>query len=74
LLREAMTEHLERSDAVESTRNRFRLRRPSVLAEYELRVEDWRIFYRVDESDVYVALIGRKRGSRLLIGGREFVL
>jgi mRNA-degrading endonuclease RelE of RelBE toxin-antitoxin system len=74
VLRDAMTEQLERSDATMPTRNRYRLRRPSGFADYELRVENWRIFYRVEGTNVYVALIGRKRGNALIVGGRRFVL
>ena len=53
-------QQLGESDATQETRNRFRLRRPSSVAEYELRVRDWRVFYRVVDRTVQVALIGRK--------------
>jgi hypothetical protein len=58
----------------DETRNRFRLRRLSPHADYELRVEPWRVFYRVQEALVIVELIGRKKGNVLLIDGREFEL
>jgi mRNA-degrading endonuclease RelE of RelBE toxin-antitoxin system len=74
MLRSAMRTQLEEAGATHETRNRFRLRRPSAVAEYELRVEAWRVFYRVAGDDVQVALIGRKRGNVLLIEGQRFVL
>lgn len=55
-------------------RNRFRLRRLSPQADFELRVESWRIFYRVQGNLVIVELIGRKKGNLLLIDGKEFKL
>ena len=64
--------HLQENDATEETRNKFRLRRPSAHAEYELRLGDVRVFYRVRDDIVEVALIGKKRGGRLVIGREEF--
>ena len=64
--------HLQDNDPTEETRNKFRLRRPSPYADYELRLGDVRVFYRVQGEVVEVVLIGRKRGGRLLIGGQEF--
>ena len=49
-----------------------RKRRPSAHADYELRLGDVRVFYRVRDELVEVVLIGKKRGDRLLIGGKEF--
>jgi len=74
LLRISMTKLLAKEDATQENRNRFRLRRASTYAEYELRVESWRVFYRVEEKLVYVELIGRKDGNRLIIEGKEFLL
>lgn len=74
LLKKAIGEQLALQDATEETRNRFRLRRLSQHADYELRIEAWRVFYRVMEEVVIVELIGRKRGNVLLIGGKEFKL
>ena len=66
--------HLIENDPVEETRNKFRLRRPSANAEYELRLGDLRVFYRVRDEIVEVVLIGQKRGNRLIIGSMEFEL
>lgn len=60
------------NDATQETRNRFRLRRPSAQAEYELRLGEVRVFYRVSEDVVEIVLIGMKQGNRLVIGKEEF--
>jgi mRNA-degrading endonuclease RelE of RelBE toxin-antitoxin system len=74
LLKKEMRERLALEDPMEETRNRFRLRRLSPHADFELRVDPWRVFYRVLEDRVIVELIGRKRGNVLLIEGKEFKL
>ena len=74
LIRETIRERLSEQDATEETRNRFRLRRISEHADYELRVDPWRVFYRVQEKTVAAELIGQKKGNILLIDGKEFKL
>ena len=74
LLRDAMEIHLEKADASQPTRRRFRLRRPASAADFELRVRDWRVFYRVEGREVRVVLIGRKRGNVLRVDGLRFAL
>jgi hypothetical protein len=74
ILKDALRQQLQEDDATRETRNRFRLRRPSPFAEFELRVRDLRAFYRVLGNEVQIVLIGRKKGSDLIIGGRRFVL
>ena len=74
LLTEGMRQELEKSDATEETRNRFRLRRPSRVADFELRVGEWRVFYRVTDGEVQVVIIGRKRGDFLIVDRKRFVL
>jgi hypothetical protein len=71
---EQIREQLGESDATQETRNRFRLRRPSRVADYELRVRDWRVFYRVAGDTVQVALVGRKSGNLLIIDRKRFIL
>jgi mRNA-degrading endonuclease RelE of RelBE toxin-antitoxin system len=73
-LKDAMRRQLSEADATEETHQRFRLRRPSKFAEFELRVGNWRVFYRVRGEEVEVVLIGEKRGERLFIDGKRFVL
>jgi mRNA-degrading endonuclease RelE of RelBE toxin-antitoxin system len=74
LIKETVRERLSEQDPTEETRNRFRLRRVSEHADYELRIDPWRVFYRVEEQTVTVELIGQKKGNVLLIGGKEFKL
>lgn len=74
LLKDAMREQLANQDPTEETRNRFRLRRISEHADYELRVDPWRVFYRAQHEIVTVELIGQKKGNILVIEGKEFKL
>ena len=61
--------------ATEETRNRKRLR-PNQLAEWELRIGDWRVFYDVDTEAAVVKIeaVGYKHGSRLFVHGEEYEL
>ena len=74
LLKGVIREQLAEQDPTEETRNRFRLRRISEHADFELRVDPWRVFYRVQEETVVVELIGVKKGNVLVIAGKEFKL
>ena len=74
LLKREIRERLALDDATEENRNRFRLRRFSSHADYELRMDPWRVFYRVQEDVVIVELIGHKKGNVLFIDGKEFEL
>ena len=74
IIKETIRERLSEQDPTEETRNRFRLRRLSEHADYELRVDPWRVFYRVQGKTVTVELIGQKKGNILLIEGKEFKL
>lgn len=57
------------------TRNRKRLR-PNRLAEWELRIDRFRVFYDVDEptQSIKIVAVGYKRGSRLYIRDEEIQL
>jgi mRNA-degrading endonuclease RelE of RelBE toxin-antitoxin system len=63
---------LQHEHAVE-TRNRKRLRRND-LAEWELRVGQFRVFYDVDLNDrvIKIETIGYKRGGHLYIRVKEY--
>ena len=74
LLKETIAKRLANQDPREEDRNRFRLRRFSPHADFELRVERWRVFYRVQGNLVIVELIGWKQGNSLFIEGKEFKL
>ncbi len=47
--------------------------RPNDVADWELRVGNFRVLYDVDEQVriVEIQRVGEKRGSRFLFGGRE---
>lgn len=57
------------------TRNNKRLR-PNRLAEWELRVGAFRVFYDIDEAHgaVKIEAIGHKQGNCLYVRGEEFQL
>jgi mRNA-degrading endonuclease RelE of RelBE toxin-antitoxin system len=61
-------------DATVANKNRFRLRRPSGQFEFEFRDGNLRVFYRVEDDEVLVDAIGRKRGNQLFLGGRRVTL
>lgn len=71
---EALEEQLAHEPNNE-TRNRKRLR-PNQTAEWELRVDRFRVFYDIEESAhlVKVEAVGYKRGSRLFVHGEEYHL
>ncbi len=59
----------------QETRNRKRLR-PNQLAEWEVRIDRFRVFYDVDDAVklVKVVAVGYKKGNRLIIRDKEFEL
>lgn len=73
-LRDRMQFRLGDEDATIEDRNRFRLRRESATAEYELRVQQLRVFYRVEAKTVTVVMIGRKEANKLIVGSEEVPL
>jgi len=73
-IRDGIQTHLVRAGPGQTTRNKFRLRRVSPHADYELRLGDWRVFYRMVPGGVVVTLVGEKKGSALIIEGEEIAL
>ena len=72
---DGVQKHLVDAEPDETTRNKFRLRHLSDFADYELRLGDLRLFYRIEASgEVVVTLIGAKEGSLLIVEGEEFEL
>jgi len=59
----------------EETRNRKKLR-PNQLAEWELRIDKFRVFYDLDieERRVKIEAVGYKKGNTLFIRGKEYNL
>ena len=62
-------------EPTEVTRNRKRLR-TNQLAEWELRILGFRVFYDVVTTEIIVKVVavGRKVGNRLLIRSKEYRL
>ena len=72
---DAVDERLLHEPAVE-TRNR-RPMRPNPLAPWELRIEELRVYYDVEEEPeqlVTILAVGIKDRSRVIIGGEEVEL
>lgn len=59
----------------EETRNKKFLR-PNPLADWELRIGSYRVFYDIDETDkiVRILAVGRKEHNTLTIEGEEVIL
>jgi len=64
-----------RHQADHAARNRKRLR-PNKLAEWELRIGDYRVFYDIDAEEhvMRIVAVGLKRGNALFIRGKEYKL
>ncbi len=64
-----------RHQPAQETRNRKRLR-PNELAEWEVRIATFRVFYDVDEENelVKIEAVGHKQGNTLFIHGEEYEL
>src|SRR5439155_23077818 len=66
---DAIRKHLVESDPAEETRSKFALQPAAELADYELRADTFRVFYRIeqtgDEPRVVIAIIGRKDRNKL---------
>ncbi|MHB1559875.1 MAG: type II toxin-antitoxin system RelE family toxin [Isosphaeraceae bacterium] len=60
-------------EPTQETRNRKRPR-PNGLAEWELRVDVFRVFYDVDDETVSIVAIGLKQGNQLFIHGERYEL
>jgi mRNA-degrading endonuclease RelE of RelBE toxin-antitoxin system len=50
----------------------IKLLRPNPFAKFELRVNDLRVLYNVEERDVVLLVVGRKVGNKLIVEGQEF--
>ena len=74
LIKEALHRRLMLEDPARTTRYKCRLRRASEYADYELRVEQWRVFYRIEDDRSVVTLMGEQRGNRLIVEGEALEL
>lgn len=54
--------------------NAVRRLRPNPLAEFELRVQHFRVLYNIDvaNQEVVLVLVGVKVGNKLIVAGEEF--
>ena len=68
-------EAIESPEPTTATRNRKRLR-PNQLAEWELRIGDFRVFYDVDQENklIKIEAVGYKKRSQLFIRGKAYKL
>jgi hypothetical protein len=69
---DGVDEQLEHEPGVE-TRNRKPMR-PNPLAPWELRIEELRVYYEIEELPeqvVTILAVGVKDRNRVLIGGKE---
>jgi len=59
----------------QETRHRKMLR-PNQLADWELRVDDYRVFYDINEAQniVRIIAVGLKQHNQLIIDGKEITL
>jgi len=75
---DAIREQLIEGDPTKETRNKFALDPPPDCADYELRVGNLRVFYRVEETEsdtrVIIAIIGRKERNKLIVDDEEIKL
>lgn len=71
---EAIEQQLKTEPTV-PTRNRKQLR-PNPIAEWEMRVDEYRVFYDIDlvNQRVVIKAVGSKVHNQLFIRGREFQL
>lgn len=63
-------------EPLKEARNRKPLR-PNPIAPWELRVENWRVFYEVPSEEphiIRILAVGRKIGNKLFIAGKEIPL
>jgi hypothetical protein len=75
---DAIGRQLIEGDPRTESRNKFALDPPPDCADYELRVGNLRVLYRVEQEgdnlSVIVALIGKKVRNKLIVEGEEFEL
>jgi mRNA-degrading endonuclease RelE of RelBE toxin-antitoxin system len=75
---DAIRKQLIQENPRSESRNKFALDPPPDCADYELRVGNLRVLYRVAEEAgtirVIVALIGRKDRNKLIVEGEVFEL
>ncbi len=73
VLLDGVQRHLVEAEPGETPRNKFKLRRTSEFADFELRLEDLRVLYRIEAAgQVVITVIGIKKGNTLIVEGEGF--
>jgi mRNA-degrading endonuclease RelE of RelBE toxin-antitoxin system len=76
ILLDAIDTHLANEPTMITRRRK--LLRPNPLASWELRVDQFRVYYQVESAHkgqfVYVIAVGKKIRNRVIIGGMEVEL
>lgn len=70
IIEKNIVEKLTHGPTIESKAIKRLLR--NAVAEFELRIGDYRVLYNVEPTEVLVIAIGEKRGNTLFIEGGEF--
>lgn len=72
IIQSAVVSQLTNQPTVET--NAIKRLRPNPVAEFELRIGDFRVLYKVhdDRAEVVVLVIGQKVRNALIVSGREF--
>ena len=62
------------TDQPAATSKAIRTLQPNPLADFELRVQSFRVLYNVDieRAEVVLLLVGIKDGNKLIVEGEEF--
>ncbi|RLC08456.1 MAG: type II toxin-antitoxin system RelE/ParE family toxin [Deltaproteobacteria bacterium] len=74
IILDSINEQLRHQPTTETKNRKFL--RDNPLSDWELRVDPFRIFYEVDDSEfiVRIVAVGYKKRERLFIGKEEFKL
>ena len=72
IVRNGVRRHLA-TEPLRETRNR-KLLRPNIMASWELRLGDLRVYFEVTESVVSVLAVGVKDRERVRIDGKLYLL
>ena len=75
----ARNQHIIENAIVDSLKNEptkptraIKRLRSNPFAEFELRVEGFRVLYNVEEDEVVILLVGKKKGNKLFVEKEEF--
>ncbi|MFL5800765.1 MAG: type II toxin-antitoxin system RelE family toxin [Roseiflexaceae bacterium] len=72
IISDGIRAHLTRDALVETNRRKFL--EPNNLAPWELRIDNYRIFYDVEDDTINVRAVGYKEHNDLYIRGKKVAL